>query len=184
MNAQSNNSNNSNQAKSSNNKNRPKKRFFNKNKNRKPNNSKSNRPKGNKIIINTFEDYLKQHTEYYLTYLAKRKIYQEGFFKFSPPARAKKEADFQNSLKVLRQFEDNVPEKFKELSDIHFGRVIKEDIKYSSNHQLPLVGESINTEGVKSANPHLLKDQIDSDFKDQTEEGQGTMEDYLAYKGQ
>ena len=59
---------------------------------------------------------------------------------------------------------------------------LKPETTYSENRGMEDVGKLEVLEG-EAQDPHLLLSQIQSDYKADTEESVGTIEDYKSYKG-
>jgi hypothetical protein len=107
-----------------------------------------------------------------------RKKYFDEFHHNDPNRVAKLRRNFEKASKELFNFEQKLtPEqRLNILSES------KLDKTYSEIHQLSELGEQVPTE-LEPLNPHFLKTQKESDFKQDDEESVGTMDDYRSYKG-
>ena len=59
----------------------------------------------------------------------------------------------------------------------------EEDLTYSRNHRIDPHPPDEKFEEGEIEDFYVLESQKESDYKDDTEESAGTMEDYLSYKG-
>ena len=121
-----------------------------------------------------YDNLLEQH-------LIARKKYYEFFHRADPRQKVKLEGNFVRTIKEVRDFEETLhgedKEKFLKKYDNY-----SLDTTYTSNREMPIEGDKVSFEG-DFEDPHYLPSQAESDFKTDTEESSGTMDDYLAYKG-
>ena len=114
-------------------------------------------------------------------HLIARRKYFELFYRADHLQKAKLERHFYQTLFDVRDFEAKCTDEVRDyLLKKTNGK--SEDFIYSDNHQLEKIGK-VEVEGDRFEDPHLLQSQIKADFKDDTEESVGSMEDYLKYKG-
>jgi hypothetical protein len=115
-------------------------------------------------------------------YLHARRKYFDNFYKASGEQLKSLEKNFYRTLDEVRKFEEEVPEQFKEKFE---GKGNKEalDLIYSENHQIEPFPEVTPIPEEEIVDPHLLTTQLQADFKEDTEESSGTMDDYKRYKG-
>lgn len=137
-------------------------------------------PKGPRLsdldrLIVKYENLREQHIE------ARRKYY-DLFERADPQQKDKLERVFTNTMKKVREFEQNLKPEDKKLFDQHYNG-LKPDLIYSENHQLRPEGELSPTADETREDPHYLESQKECDFSQDTEESMGTLEDYQAYKG-
>ena len=107
-----------------------------------------------------------------------RRKYFDEFHHHDPNRVAKLRRNFEKASKELFNFEKKLTPEQK----LNILRENKLDKTYSEIHQLSELGEQVPTES-EPLNPHLLKSQKESDFKQDDEESVGTMDDYRSYKG-
>lgn len=138
---------------------------------------RGNKPKGPYLtpqerIFKKYLNLLEQH-------VAARKKYYELYFRADPNQKRKLEKTFDNTIEQLRQFEETLNENDKKLL---FDRINgqRPDLDYTNNHQLE---PNTVKENVEIEDPHFLPSQASADFRNDTEESSGSMDDYLSYKG-
>lgn len=152
-----------------------KKNNFSKGKNRRyGRNKKPPGPKGPEGLVRKYLNLMDTH-------LLARKKYYELFFRADPNQREKLEKTFYNTLDQVRLFENNLSDIEKEqLKSRIEGQSLDRD--YSSNHNL---SDSLLTDLPEGPfpDPHVLPGQLKVNFKEDTEESSGTIEDYKSYKG-
>ncbi len=121
-----------------------------------------------------YQNLLDQH-------LIARKKYFELFYRADPQQKNKLERNFYQTLNDLRDYEEKLTPETKEFLEFKTnGKAI--DTIYSNNHEL-LSNGSTEIENDKIEDPHLLASQIKADYSKDTEESNGTLEDYKMYKG-
>jgi hypothetical protein len=105
-------------------------------------------------------------------------------YKANDQRRRKLENNYSNALQRLRDFEVKLPENKKLIFEKKYHSA-PEDLVYSANHQGDLE-EYCGSENfelpTEFSDPHLREQQVQSEFKDDSEESVGSMEDYQAYK--
>jgi hypothetical protein len=126
------------------------------------------------LVTLKYNNLLEQH-------LLARKKYFALYHRADPNQKAKLERIYNNTINKLREFEAGLTGEKKELFEKHF-HSLKKDHIYSTNHELPPVAEHVSHQG-EFEDPHYLELQKESDFKNDTEESSGTIDDYKAYKG-
>ncbi len=97
---------------------------------------------------------------------------------------AKLDRNYYNALEQVRKLEKSVQGRSKE-EYAQTLAYLKEDTSYSEEHSLRLSQEKVEIPTVdQRVDPHLLKTQKESTFKEDTEESSGSIEDYKKLKGQ
>lgn len=113
-------------------------------------------------------------------HLIARRKYHDLFYRADPGQKNKLERNFYNTLNDIRDFESRLPPGARELFEKR-NNGLKPDNIYTTNHELPLIGE--NPPPVSEwADPHYLQTQRNTDYAKDKEESIGTAEDYLLYK--
>lgn len=110
-----------------------------------------------------------------------RRKYFELFDRADPRQREKLERQFSQSAKVLRDFEASLNAQEKQIFDQHYD-AYPLDLTYAQNHELDPKANPPSFEG-NFEDPHELESQKQANFKHDTEESVGTLEDYKSYKG-
>lgn len=199
---------NNNQSQNSNNNNGPRKhnnkrRHFHKNHNRNQNGQNANaqqsqnNAEGNKKrpqhahnrgprperpqstnIEKIYEKYLNLLDQH----LIARRKYHDLFFRADPNQKAKLERNFYNTLNEVQEFQNKMTPEVRELFNKR-NNGLSEDRIYTENHQIDPIGklEIENEQDIQD--PHYLQSQANCDYSNDTEESNGTIEDYLKYKG-
>lgn len=146
------------------------KKNFSRNRKRKPGNRFNRGPKPVKKSPNA------QHEHLFGIYLQARKKFFERFDPERPGASSALEKAYYDALDRLRFFERSLsPEEKSKIRP-----ELKLETTYTENRGIPLEGTRF--QGV-AEDPHFLKSQETADFKSDTEESEGSYEDYKAYKG-
>ena len=109
----------------------------------------------------------------------KRAKYFDEFHHHDPNRVAKLRKAFEKASKELFDFEQSLSAEQR----IELLKENAPDQSYSTSNNQSTLGENVPTD-IEPLNPHLLKTQIDTDYKTDTEESVGTMEDYRSYKGE
>jgi hypothetical protein len=150
---------------------------------------------------NKIEDLLKKYNNLLDQHIEARTRYFDFYNRGDLNLRNKLERAFIHTLEQVRKFESTIHEADKkEFEKRISGGTL--DITYSNNRakdnlnlendmgELP-TNEFNQKEEPELGNlpeimedPHLLQSQIEQSFQNDTEESYGTIEDYLAYKGQ
>lgn len=143
-----------------------KKRSFNKNR----------RPK--KLTPSRIIAKYQNHLEQYLT--ARKKFFDVHGHKNDQQV-SKAERVYAQALKALRDFEKNLEDWQRDVLD-EFLAAYPEDRQYTSEHNLAPTGDTVSFTG-EFEDPHLLPTQKPEAWSEDTEDSEGTMADYYAYKG-
>lgn len=134
---------------------------------------------GTKKSIVGKEKFINAYFSLYDQYLAARRKFFEAFGR--DKATKKLEDNYYRALDKMRKFEESLTEEQMVIFNKYFP-VSDPETTYSENRGIGIEGKlEIMEEAV--VDPHLLPSQIESDFKTDTEESVGTMEDYKSYKG-
>jgi hypothetical protein len=168
MNAQHNNKKPNNNHNKKRNNNRKNYRRGGQNKNRRP---KSLTPAR---VLQKYDNLLEQH-------ITARKKYFELHARLKGKQLDKIENNVTKTLNDLRNFEKGLKDWQREILAEKIN-AYKEDRQYSSSHELEPVGDNVPFSG-DFEDPHLLPTQKEADYSGDTEESQGSMADYYAYKG-
>ncbi|MFZ8932334.1 MAG: hypothetical protein ACO20H_10055 [Bacteriovoracaceae bacterium] len=147
--------------------------------------NKQNRKRNNRGRYNKKGPYLSPEERIFKKYMnlleqhiVARKKFYELFFRADPNQKVKLEKAFNNTIEQVRSFEDSLSQDEKKLLNSRINKY-KEDIDYSQNHSL----EENKAQYDVIEDPHLLPSQKSTEFKEDTEESIGSIEDYQAYKG-
>ena len=174
-----------------------KKRRNNNNRNRNRNNKHNNRNNGNSgaggykskrqgnrnrrpksltpsRILQKYENLMEQHA-------IARKKYFEMYGRVEGKQLNRVEHNFQKTLVAIKEFVDSLKDWQKEVLDKKLN-FYPEDRQYSSTHDLEPVGDQVDFEG-EFEDPHLLETQKNHEWSNDTEQSEGTMDDYNKYKG-
>ncbi|MCP4914758.1 MAG: hypothetical protein GY909_16695 [Oligoflexia bacterium] len=140
---------------------------------RKPFNKNKNKNTGIDKAERSYLNLLEKHFQM-------RRKYFDLFHRADPKQLAKLERQFSNSAKELRDFEERMAPEVRE----KFGRkfhMANPDNTYSSNHELD--PSHVEVDPTLSDDPHYLPSQKEANYSNDTEESEGSMEDYNKYKG-
>ncbi len=123
-----------------------------------------------------YNNLLEQHL------LARRK-YFSLYHRADPKQKAKLERIYYNTIGKLREFERSLTGDKQEIFQKHFNS-LKEDHKYSFNHEISPEAEHVSHQG-EFEDPHFLEIQKEArtEFSNDEEESMGSIEDYKQYKG-
>lgn len=113
-------------------------------------------------------------------HLIARRKYHDLFYRAEGAQKNKLERNFYNTLHDIRDFESKLAPEARELFEKR-NNGLRQDNIYTSNHELPLVGENPPPE-TESADPHFLQSQKAANYADDKEESVGSADDYLRYK--
>lgn len=113
-------------------------------------------------------------------HLIARRKYHDLFYRAEPAQKIKLEKNFYNTLNDIREFESRLAPDVKDLFEKR-NNGYQYDRTYTSNHEIPVEGVAVANDMV-AEDPHLLQSQIQANYKDDTEESVGSIEDYLKYK--
>ena len=138
-------------------------------------NQNSNQPHGLNIerIYEKYLNLLDQH-------LIARRKYHDLFYRADPAQKNKLERNFYNTLNDIRDFESKLAPEARALFEKRNNGLSPDNI-YTSNHELPTVGEAPPPE-TEWADPHYLQSQKQANFAEDKEESVGSADDYLKYK--
>jgi len=151
----------------------------NRKRNRRPRNNRNRKPTGKNL--GGFEKVERAYLNLLEKHLEARRKYFDLFHRADPRQLAKLERSFTRTLEELREYEDNIKDELKDQFNAKYNS-LKIDHTYCENHEIsPEVG-TVETQG-DFDDPHLLPTQIQADFKQDTEESVGSIEDYNQYKG-
>lgn len=124
-------------------------------------------------IYDKYLNLLDQH-------LIARRKYHDLFYRADPAQKNKLERNFYNTLHDIRDFESKLAPEARELFEKR-NNGLRPDNIYTSNHELPLVGENPPPQ-TEWADPHYLQTQQSADYAEDKEESVGSADDYLRYK--
>ena len=142
--------------------------------NRSQNSNQGPRLHGIDLIRSKYLSLVEQHVE------ARRKYY-DLFFRADPNQLRKLEKEFTDSQARVLAYEESLrPEDRDQLIKDYGGK--PEDHVYTQNHQLPAHQIEVPVTG-DFEDPHVLESQKQANFKNDTEESVGTIEDYKKLKG-
>tara|TARA_R110000868_G_scaffold38661_1_gene135062 strand:- start:74635 stop:75258 length:624 start_codon:yes stop_codon:yes gene_type:complete len=110
-----------------------------------------------------------------------RRKYYDLFHRADPNQLRKLEREFTDSQAQVLAFEDSLKPEDREMLHKDYGGK-PEDRAYTSNHNLSPEQTEVPTVG-DFEDPHVLESQKASNFKDDTEESVGTIDDYKKLKG-
>lgn len=155
--------------------NRPRNPNQNPNQNQPRDNNQNNGPQGLNVerIYEKYLNLLDQH-------LIARRKYHDLFYRADPAQKNKLERNFYNTLNDIRDFEARLAPEARALFEKR-NNGLKQDNIYTSNHELPLVGDT-PPPATEWADPHFLQSQQAANFVEDKEESVGSAEDYLKYK--
>ncbi len=139
-------------------------------------NNRNRRPKTltpSRILIK-YDNLLEQ-------YLIARRKFCDQFGRANQKQFEKIKKNYQLALKNLRDFEMNLEDWQKEVLSKRVN-LYPEDNQYTQDHNIPKEGDIVNFTG-DFEDPHLLPTQKAEKWSEDTEESEGTFEDYLKYKG-
>lgn len=109
------------------------------------------------------------------------KKYFELFHRADPRQKIKLEYNFTKTIKEVRELEESLHGEEREKFMAKYNGLTL-DVTYTENRKIGIDGEKVPFEG-DFEDPHYLPSQIESNFSEDTEESNGTFEDYMAYKG-
>lgn len=114
-------------------------------------------------------------------YLAAREKFFNVFGFKNAKQVDKAQRNYSMALDNMRNFEKNLEDWQKEILKPQLD-AYPEDRQYSTEHDLPQTGDTVSFVG-EFEDPHLLPQQKAGAWSEDTEESEGSMEDYYAYKG-
>ena len=142
----------------------------------KKNYSKNRRPKSltPSRIMQKYDNLMEQ-------YITARGKFYNMFGRNSQKQLAKTEKNYQTSLHNLRKYEVTLQEDWQREVLQNKINGLPEDLQYSTEHNLDRKGDVVSHLG-EFDDIHLLPDQKSENWSEDTEESQGTIEDYRRYK--
>lgn len=126
------------------------------------------------LVRSKYLSLVEKHVE------ARRKYY-DFFYRADPNQLRKLEKEFVDSQAQLLAYEESLTPEDRERLHVDYGGK-PEDRVYSSNHEISPDQQDVPTQG-DFEDPHVLESQKRADFKDDTEESVGTIDDYKKLKG-
>lgn len=133
----------------------------------------------NQVMVK-YDNLLEQH-------LITRKKYYEYFNRVDDRQLRRLEKNFYDSIEHLRRFEANLEPWQREALEKRKTERYRLDLTYSDNRGWnPEEIAKANFEPVENEDPHFTDAQREAfaEYKDDTEESEGSFEDYLKLKGQ
>ncbi len=127
-----------------------------------------------------YDNLLEQH-------LLTRRKYYEYFNRVDDRQLHKLEKNFFTSIEHLRRFETNLEPAQRESLEKHKTERYKLDLTYSNNRGWdPAEMTKVEVAPEEVEDPHFKESQKEAfaEYKDDTEESEGSYEDYLRLKGQ
>lgn len=144
------------------------------------NRSRSGRVLTTNQVLVKYDNLLEQH-------LITRRKYYEYFNRVDERQLYKLEKNFFDSIEHLRRFEANLEPWQREALEKRKTERYKLDLTYSNNREWnPEEIAKANFEPDENEDPHFKESQKEAfeEYKEDTEESEGTYEDYLRLKGQ
>ncbi|MGE3609755.1 MAG: hypothetical protein AB7I27_09245 [Bacteriovoracaceae bacterium] len=131
----------------------------------------------NQVLVK-YDNLLEQH-------LINRRKYYEYFNRVDDRQLAKLEKNFFDSIEHLRRFEAGLEPWQREALEKRKTERYRLDLTYSSNHGLDPAEAKVEIAPEEMEDPHFKDSQKEAfeEYKDDTEESEGTYEDYLKLKG-
>jgi hypothetical protein len=131
----------------------------------------------NQVLVK-YDNLLEQH-------LITRRKYYEYFNRVDDRQLRRLEKNFFDSIEHLRRFESNLEPWQREALEKRKTERYTPDLTYSSNHGLNPEGGEIEVAPEEIEDPHFKDTQKEAfeAYKDDTEESEGSYEDYLRLKG-
>ncbi len=125
-------------------------------------------------ILQKYDNLLEQ-------YLVARKKFNDVYGRGKEKQLEKVERNYQQALKNLRAFENGLLDWQKEVLK---GKIdaYPADRQYTTEHNLEPKGDEVSFVG-EFEDPHLLESQKGHEWTSDSEETEGTMDDYYKYKG-
>lgn len=115
-------------------------------------------------------------------YLTARKKFFDLYGRANQKQFSKVEKNYQSALENLRKLEADLKEDWQK--DVLATKIdgLPQDRQFSTEHNLNQTGDVVSFVG-EFEDPHLLHTQKEHQWSEDTDESQGTMDDYYAYKG-
>ena len=151
-----------------------------------PNRNNRRRYRGNKNRTPNPTSQLERLVEKYINlldqHLVARRKFHDLFYRADNNQLNKLERLFYQTINDLRDFEDKIAPEMKASFEQRING-LRPDTTYSTNHNINLE-EFVPAVVPESEifDPHLLQSQIKANFKGDTEESVGSIEDYNQYK--
>lgn len=146
------------------------------------NNNRSRRPNGRVLTSNQvmvkYDNLLEQH-------LIMRRKYYEFYNRVDDRQLIKLEKNFFDSIEHLRKFEASLEPWQREALEKRKTERYRLDLTYSTNHGLDPAHLKVELPAEEMEDPHFTDTQKEAfeEYKEDTEESEGTFEDYLKLKG-
>lgn len=131
----------------------------------------------NQVLVK-YDNLLEQH-------LINRRKYYEYFNRVDDRQLMKLEKNFFDSIEHLRRFESSLEPWQREALERRKTERYKLDNTYSSNHSLDPLQQKVELPQEEMEDPHFKDSQKEAfeEYKNDTEESEGSFEDYLKLKG-
>jgi hypothetical protein len=131
----------------------------------------------NQVIVK-YDNLLEQH-------LIMRRKYHDYFNRVDDRQLRRLEKNFFDSIEHLRRFEANLEPWQREALEQRKTERYRPDLTYSTNHGLDPAAGQIEVAPEEIEDPHFKDSQKEAfaEYKEDTEESEGTFEDYLKLKG-
>lgn len=126
-------------------------------------------------ILQKFDNLLEQH-------LVARKKFFEVHGRFVGKQLEKVEQNYHKTMKALYEYKDGLQKDWQKEVLAPKTDLYPEDRQFTSTHNLEPIGDIVPFEG-EFEDPHLLPTQKSTNWAEDTEESEGTIEDYNSYKG-
>lgn len=114
-----------------------------------------------------------------------RRKYFDYFNRVDERQLKKLEKNFFASIEHLRRFEEGLETWQREALEKRRTERYQLDLAYSTNHNLDPVSGNVEIADDEIEDPHFKESQVEAFeiYKEDTEESEGTFEDYLKLKG-
>lgn len=131
----------------------------------------------NQVLVK-YDNLLEQH-------LIMRRKYYDYFNRVDDRQLKKLEKNFFASIEHLRRFEAGLETWQREALEKRRTERYGLDLTYSTNHELDPATGNVEITDEEIEDPHFKESQAEAfeEYKDDTEESEGTYEDYLKLKG-
>jgi hypothetical protein len=114
-------------------------------------------------------------------YLIARKKYNDIYGRGKDKQLDKVYRNYQHALKCLRDFENGLVDWQKEVLKVKID-AYPADRQFTTEHNIEPIGDEVSFVG-EFEDPHLLSTQKEHEWTTDSEETQGTIDDYYQYKG-
>lgn len=131
----------------------------------------------NQVLVK-YDNLLEQH-------LIMRRKYHDYFNRVDERQLKKLEKNFYASIEHLRRFEASLEPWQREALEKRKTERYQLDLTYSTNHELDPAAGKVEVSEEEITDPHFKESQVEAFeiYKDDTEESEGSFEDYLRIKG-